>query len=147
MDDTDLAQTSRSSVDTLVNVCEEMQKSMDFWTGTLKSTGGALNNKKSFWYGIDFKGRGTKWSYKLEQILDTISFIDKDDVRQMLKKHKFNIATETLGVYISPDGLNQNAVEVIRTKAETFKDNIHTGHLSRYDAWKAMNTTIINSLL
>ena len=72
--------------------------------------------------------------------------MDKDNVRHTLTYHNSNFEIEKLVVYVIPDRKNTKAVEVLRKKAETFKSNIHSGHLSCYYAWVAMNTTILKTL-
>ena len=37
-------------------------------------------------------------------------------------------------------------VEVLKTKAEEWRDHINSGHLNKADAWQALETTIMKSL-
>ncbi len=43
---------------------EKMQQAIDCWQGVAKSTGGALELSKSWWYLIQFKWTNGKWDYK-----------------------------------------------------------------------------------
>ena len=75
LDDTNLVQTIISMLDTIIDVCNEMQWSIDCWAGSLKSTGSEFDNKRSICYGIDFEWIGTKWSYNyMDSTVNNISF-------------------------------------------------------------------------
>jgi len=45
------------------NITNEMQQSVNYWEGLLRTTGGALIPNKCFWYLIDFKWLSNKWRY------------------------------------------------------------------------------------
>ena len=146
VDDTDLVQNGRDRVTDFLQVCFDMQEAMDTWAGVLKTTGGALDKKKSFWYGINFEWEGTKWKYSTNLDDASITFVDKDGNRQTLTRHLPSTATETLGVYLAPDGNTKTQRQTMRNTAVKFKDNIRVGNLEKSDAWQALNTTIMKSL-
>ena len=55
VDDADLGEGNlRPSNDSLEDVADRMQRSIDQWEGSLKTSGGAIRPDKSFAYPIDF---------------------------------------------------------------------------------------------
>ena len=146
VDDTDLIQSVDEDVSSFLQICEKMQSALDNWAGALRATGGALDQKKSFWYGLDFVWEGTKWKYSMSNEEVEIQFIDKNGVTQSLKRHPASYSTETLGVFLAPDGNMKAQIKHMRKKAEEYKDNIRASHLSRTDAWLSLHTTILKTI-
>ena len=83
---------------------------------------------------------------KAEDIQTEFTVLDQHDIRQSLKTIDIHQGKETLGVYLSPDGNNDNTTKVLKKKAEVWRDNIKTGHVDRNNAWLAVETTIMKSL-
>jgi hypothetical protein len=54
VDDVDLIVTAKSSTESFHSVIEQMQGSLDTWSGGIRVTGGGLVPTKSFWCLIDF---------------------------------------------------------------------------------------------
>ena len=57
-DDTDLPQTQYHNNETIAEIVEEVQRSLDTWQGTMNTSGGSLDcddTNKSYWYSIDYK--------------------------------------------------------------------------------------------
>ena len=52
-----------------------------------------------------------------------------------------------LGVELATDGNNDVMVDSLRQKAEEWRSNVRSGHLNRHEAWLALNSTIMRSLL
>ena len=70
VDDTDLSKCNfKSSIDTIDNVAERMQRSIDQWERTLKATGGTLWPDKCFVYAISFKFKPSE-AYEYEKVDD-----------------------------------------------------------------------------
>lgn len=63
IDDTDDIHSALSVNTPGEEVISEMQGIFDHWGGLLLATGGGLVPKKSYWYGIDFKWDGRRWTY------------------------------------------------------------------------------------
>ena len=47
---------------------------------------------------------------------------------------------------MAPDGNNLKMIEKLRSKSETWKDLISSGHITKTNAYQALNTTILKSL-
>ena len=149
VDDTDLIQGSLG--DTALSaeaVMEEMQLAISRWEGGLKATGGAIVPEKSFVYSIDFKfNRARKVSYKLvEEINATYEVPNAEGELVELRQFEASQASETLGVFLAPDGNNHAAVKSLTGKAQLWSDLVHKGHLTAADVMLAMDTTITQTL-
>ena len=149
VDDTDLVQGNIGNVDiTTDQVMQEMQQALSRWEGGLKATGGALVPEKSFVYPIDFKFDNLgKAHYKsVEEINAYFAVPDKDDQIITLRQLEPSTASETLGVYLAPDGNNNAAKEALLEKGRLWSELVHKGHLTATDVMRAMDTTIMKSL-
>ena len=51
-----------------------------------------------------------------------------------------------LGVFLAIDGGNDVQIKHMRRVAEVWYDQIRVGHLSRYDAWSALQSTVMKTL-
>ena len=51
-----------------------------------------------------------------------------------------------LGVFLAMDGNTETQIEYTRRVADERYDKVRVGHLTRFDAWTAFNTTIMKSL-
>ena len=150
VDDTDLiALNMRDHNITEWEVLEEMQECINRWQGGLWASGGAIVPEKSFVYPIafNFNEKG-EWRYKTLQEVD-YSFTVKDHTGQQsdLPQKECNMSSCTLGVELAPDGNNDAMVASLRQKAEEWGSNVRSGHLNRHEAWLALNSTIMRSLL
>ena len=134
---------------TFEEVARDMQQAIDRWEGGLKTTGGAIVPEKSWIYAMQFDEdiHGNMIMRKAEDIQTEFTVLDQHDIRQSLKTIDIHQGKETLGVYLSPNGNNDNATKVLKKKAEVWRDNIQTGHVDRNNAWLAVETTIIFFLL
>ena len=149
VDDTDLVQGNIMNHDiTADEVMEEMQTAILRWEGGLKATGGALVPSKSFVYPIDFKfDKSGKVHYKsVDEIGAHFEAPNAEGIITQLDQLEPTDARETLGVYLSPDGQNVEAIEQLRKKAKNWSDLVLTGHLTAEDVRKAMDTTVMKSL-
>ena len=97
---------------------------------------------------MDFKfDQKGQWQYKkVEEIDYPFTVKDHTDEVQPLSQFEANQGKETLGVILSPDGNNKEAVNELRLKSETWRDNIQAGHIERHEAWQAISTTIMKTL-
>jgi hypothetical protein len=149
VDDTDLVQGNimNHSI-TAEEVMEEMQMAILRWEGGLKATGGALVPSKSFVYPIDFKfDRAGRAHYKsVEEIGGHFQAPNADGTITQLEQLEPTESRETLGVFLSPDGTNDEAASQLRKKASEWSNLVLTGHLSVEDVRRAMDTTVIKSL-
>jgi hypothetical protein len=128
---------------------DKMQDAINRWEGGLKATGGTILPQKSFVYPIifDFDQSG-KWSYrKVEEVDHQFSVSDHNNNTHNLEELKVSEGRCTLGVHLSPDGNNTEAIRHLRKKVEEWNKYINSGHLNRQDKWLAMESTIVRSLL
>ena len=51
-----------------------------------------------------------------------------------------------LGVLLSPDGSNDKQIEVMRGITSRWSERVHTGSMSRNDAWQALIMTIMKKI-
>ena len=149
MDDTDLIQGNMGNTNITANeIMNEMQQAISRWEGGLKATGGALVPEKSFVYPIDFKFNNTgKVSYKsVEEIDAHFEVPDADGQMITLRQFEPSKASETLGVFLAPDGNNEAAIEALLEKSNIWSELVHKGHLNANDVMRAMDSTITQSL-
>jgi len=150
VDDTDLITVNMNDpFITEWEMFDEMQDSIDRWQGGLWASGGAIVPEKSFVYPIAFQfDEKGEWRYKSVQEID-YNFTVKDHTGQLqnLPQKQHDESACTLGVHLAPDGNNDTMVNTLRQKAEEWKANIQSGHLNRHEAWLALNSTIMKSLL
>ena len=65
----------------------------------------------------------------------------------MLTRLPASEARRSLGVRTAPDGNNKQQVEYMWSIAEEWRDKIRTGHLTHYEAWTALTTRVMKTLL
>ena len=61
VDDTDTVQNGKRPTDTWQDVLRHAQGNVDHWNGGIRTTGGALDPKKTHWYLIDFTWKNGNW--------------------------------------------------------------------------------------
>jgi hypothetical protein len=147
VDDTDVIHAAPSRMSKGEDVLADMQKVVDRWEGGIRAMGGALVPSKSHWFLIDFCWTGKKWRYRtIDELPGDISVLDKDGERTVLDRHEASTATKTLGVWQAMDGNNLVEVKALRAKTDEFAESMHTGILSKANAWYALTTTILKTL-
>ncbi len=149
VDDTDIIDIDmRDDKRTLDEAAESMQQAIHRWEGGLKATGGAIRPDKSWIYpiGFTFDSAG-KWRY-IQNTKDDYNFMvrDENETLQPLPIKEVHEGKETLGVYLAPDGNNEEMINYLKGKTEKWKELIRSGHLSRKDARQALQTTIMKSV-
>jgi hypothetical protein len=148
VDDKDLLRASRPGEQTYEEVAQDMQQGLDLWEGLLKATGGALVPEKSYWYLIDFEWRNGMWKYKTtEETQFDLTVRDKDEIQHVLSRLPVNEARRSLGCRSAPDGNNKAQVEYMRSVAVEWGDKLRAGHLTKYEAWTALTTRVMRTLL
>ena len=149
VDDTDLIEADlREERQTLKSTMRRMQNAINRWEGGLKATGGAIRPDKSWAYPIGFQfDTNGKWRYqKINEIDQELTVKDDKDETQKLTLVPPDRGKETLGVFLAPDGSNNEMIQELTDKATKWADLIRVGHLNRYDAKTATQTTIMKSL-
>lgn len=149
VDDMDIISMNNQDINlTADEVMEDMQLAIDIWEGGLKATGGAIVPKKSWVYPINFtfdnKGQ---WHYQsADDIGVEFTVQDHQNIQNTLNTFGPSVGKEILGVILSPDGNNNNAVKAMKNKATEWKDLVQSGHLKRHTAWQALETTIMKTM-
>ena len=147
VDDADLIETARSTLETVQDVAARMQESLTAWEGGLRATGGAIVPEKSHWYLIDFVWKDGFWRYaSLEETNCGLKVRDCDGNSKTIERLAVSEARRTLGVRLAPDGNNDEEAKFLRERAKDWADRVRTGHLPRRLVWESMNTTILKSL-
>ena len=148
VDDTDVVHTAQDVNTSGKTIMKEMQSVIDHWEGGLRATGGAIVPKKSYWYLIDWIWEKGKWRYaQINDIPGNLTIRDTCGTRRViLQRYNPDIAKETLGVYLAMDGNNTEEIKNLRKKTQEFADQIRTGLVNKWDAWYAINSTIMKTL-
>jgi hypothetical protein len=130
-------------------IMDKMQDCINQWEGGLKATGGAIVPQKSFVYPIAFEFNDAgDWQYKKVEDIDyDFTVPDHNDNIQNLAQLEVSTSKCTLGVFLAPDGNNNEAIKQMRKKSEEWSTYIKTGHLNKQDAWLATESTIMKTLL
>ena len=149
VDDTDLpCMDFRNDAIRADEVMVQMQDAIDRWEGGLKTTGGAIAPEKSWVYPIDFSfAEDGTWYYRSpEDIGWDFTVKDHNDVRQPLPQLAASEGKETLGVFLAPDGNNDEAITNMLDQSGTWADLVKTGHLDASDVWRALHSTVLKQL-
>ena len=105
VDDADLIETARNTLETVQEVAARMQDSLTAWEGGLRATGGAIVPEKSHWYLIDFVWQDGFWRYvSLEETNFGLYVRDCDGNSKKIERLAASDARRTLGVRLAPDG-------------------------------------------
>ena len=145
VDDADLAQAAEKE-ESRDDLLKKAQSAISQWEGGIFSTGGAIVPEKSDWVLIDFKWRGTKWSYTKMDPTEKLTVLNCERIDQPLQQLTHKQGRLTLGVHIAPDGNWKDEKLAIRSKAQEWAANIREGMIQRSDAWIGLNTHIYKSL-
>ena len=63
-----------------------MQKAVDMWEASIKTTGGAIRPNKCYWYVVDFKWKDSEWDYMTSSDLPaTLMVKDTNGIRHPIK--------------------------------------------------------------
>ena len=128
-------------------IATQMQKAIELWESGLKTTGGAIVPEKSWLYPIDFHGNSANPQYlKAKDFDQEFNVKDHREVTRTLTTVDPLVGKETLGVTLAPDGNNDDAVAMMKSKASAWKKNISLGQLQRDLAWHASQSTIMKSI-
>ena len=108
------------------NIAEKMRDSIDLWEGGLKTTGGAIVPEKGWIYPLDFvfDTKVNAHYRKLQDMSCHFTFKNQHDERITLQQHEANFGKEILGVFLAPDGNNEQAFQDLLQKAKKWSDNI-----------------------
>lgn len=127
-------------------VFEGLQTMLTLWDKLMEVTGAAIAPDKCWWYLVHFTWKGGRWSYSNEGDAFDLIVRNKDGEYERLNYLTSDIAKEMLGVYLAPDGNEKEQISVMREKSEQWGNHIREGRLRDFEAWSALNTTILKSL-
>ena len=96
---------------------------------------------RQLWHMNSFQWRGGKWKYEGSD--PTKKFQEKVELTQV----PVSQARRTLGVYLAPDGNNEDILRGFKDKARLWSDQMRAGHLGRDASWRALVTTIFFSVI
>jgi Reverse transcriptase (RNA-dependent DNA polymerase) len=143
VDDTDLVVTTRSHGESFENVLDCMQQALSDWEAGLRATGGAIEPKKTFWYGMDFEWKGSEWRYRKKQGFErNLQVPNPEGVVEPLECVEVSEARRTLGVRLAPDGSNNEELRYLLKQAHLWASTIASGHLGRKLSLQSFMTTL-----
>ena len=145
VDDTDLFQIGLTS-DDYIAVAAKLQEALKWWEKCTHVSGGAVVPEKS-WYGlVQFEWTDGEWAYKSDVKDAGVCVSDLDGNEKELQCLSPHEAKRMLGVFLAIDGSNDVQIKHMRKIAEVWYEKVRVGHLSRYDAWLALNSTVMKTL-
>jgi hypothetical protein len=121
VDDVNLIVAAKSSTESFHSVMiEQMQGSLDTWSGGIRVTGGDIVPSKSCWCLIDFTWKHGNASYAtVEQCPGELLMDDIHRVRHKLKHLEFHEAERALGVRLAADGNCKAELEFLLSKSQS----------------------------
>lgn len=147
VDDTDKVVTSPSPTATYKEVAELLQKSADTWEGGIRATGGAIGPDKSHYYLLEFIWKEGNFRYASPiEAPASVTILDKDGIRKTLERIEPNRAQKTLGVYLAPDGNDDDQFNALLEKSQVWADQVRAGHLPRRLALQSLKQSLWMSL-
>jgi hypothetical protein len=72
---------------------------------------------------------------------------DIANTRKVIKRLEPHQAYETLGVFLAPDGNLEEQFQKMLAAANKWAENLRTGKISRNEAWLALQSTIMRTLV
>ena len=145
VDDTDILQIGLAN-DDYITVTQKLQEAVNWWERCAKVSGGAIVPSKS-WFGlIDFEWIDGEWHYATDMKDVELLVKNASGEESQLKLLGPKEAKRMLGVFLAIDGSNDVQIKHMRQVAAKWYDKVRTGHLTRIDAWIALNTTIMKTL-
>ena len=125
-----------------------MQRGINSWEGGIKATGGAIRPDKSFVYPIsfDWDEHGAYEFHEPDPETHPLTVRNEFNVEEDLEQVSPSRGYETLGVFLAPDGSQNDQFEILKTKANKWADQIRSGHLPAQEAWQCISSTIIKTM-
>jgi exonuclease III len=148
VDDTTLCHSSSAPQASGAQVLAEVQEVLDTWNGLLRTCGGALSPQKSYWWMLDYKWLGGKWTYKSPSDLPGELHLHDPDTQQIEPIIRLPVTTakKALGIFKSPDGNMSAQIKFLRSKAIKWSRTVRSTKLFRTDVWYCLNSTIMRTL-
>ena len=146
VDDADLIQSMQNQSESSEQLVKKAQSGLKLWEELLRTTGGAIDPKKSDWAMLHFKWHHGKSSIAKGKTKYNLNVRNKSGLVQPLKQLAPSTARETLGCWIALDGNKKKQRKILVGKAKRWGQRLQVSHLNRYDAMLGFRTTIMMSL-
>eukprot|EP00978_Attheya_sp_CCMP212_P017566 scaffold46978_cov35-Attheya_sp.AAC.1 len=89
----------------------------------MKATGGRVRPDKCNYYKIEFVWRNDKWKYAKKAPGDRELYIQETpSKRTPIRQFNLSEAAETLGIWLAPDGNNEEVVKQMKIISKTWAD-------------------------
>ena len=101
---------------------------------------------KKSWYGlVTFNWVDGEWIYAkdLENAQVTVNDMKGNDIQ--LKTFYPPETKKMLGVFFTIDGNNKTKIKHMRSVAEKWYYKVRVDHLTRFDTWTVLNTTVMTT--
>lgn len=122
------------------------QKGLTLWEQLLRTTGGAIDPKKSDWSILQYQWTHGHANIKKQKSTKQLTVRNKQGIIQPLKQISPSTARETLGCWIAIDGSKKKQRKVLLQKAKRWGQRLQVSFLSKQDAILGFRTTIMMSL-
>jgi hypothetical protein len=148
VDDTDLVHSGASNYTPAAEVVTGMQDMLDHWDGLLRTTGGALEQKKSYWYLIDYTRKDHKWQYQTPDAVpgELLLFNDDTQTREPIPRLSVHEAQKGLGIFTCPAGDMAAEFKYLLTKSKAWASKLSTRRINKEDAWYTLECTIMRTI-
>ena len=142
VDDCDLIHTG----DTPDEVFEGLQNMLWLWDHLMEVTGAAIAPDKCWWYLIEFQ-----WKQGKSKMVDAsgefeLQVRNKHKTIETLKALPCHVAKEMLGIFLAPNGSEQDQKRAMKTKATEWGQAALQGCLRPFEVWTALTTGILKTL-
>lgn len=138
VDDSDIIATS-NNVNNPYHTLKQMQATLDSWEASAKVTGGALKPSKSFRYLVHFTWKKGQWAYGPVEEEHKLTTMDKNNVRVDIKMKQSNEALKMLGVYLAPDGNQEEQYKYMYKQALQLGEYMRNGFVKKEESFIALN--------
>ena len=145
VDDTDLIQ-NMGRLGNVRHLMLKAQQQLITWEELLRTTGGAIDPKKSDWLYIRYKWKNADWAYIKTPYPTELLVRDKNNVTSALRQLHINEARETLGVWIAGTGQWSTQSLQLKKKSQRWTSKLHQGRMQEDTTQIALRTTIYRSL-
>ena len=150
IDDNNQSVSAPSQDSTGEELFPRAQQAADTWEGTLRATGGAINQEKSYFYMLDYSWVPATFSWVYRSIADlpgSLWIRDKDGSRKAMIRKEPDTADRWLGFWPAPDGNSTQQLEYLMTKVTDFTHKVRSaGKTLANDVWKVSKMTIHKTL-
>ena len=149
VDNTDLIEAASSLELRGKFLVHQIQKALSLWSECIRTTGGAINPMKSFWWLIDFKwdANNGRWNFRRNvDMAGEVHIKDSTNETVNLVRLQPNQTEKTLGIKMAPQYNKNDQQKALMDKAVSWAMTVKHGSLLPADSLPLMQTTILKSL-